>query len=151
MTKLTNKFDDVEYRHSYVESFYDTLVAAQLRALRKTEGLTQKQMAKRVGTQQSGISAFESDDYSRWSVPTLRKFSREFDVALVVKLARFSEALKDIGEFGRDSVFVEPWRVDGGRFSSAATSDSVIEVGSSGLPSPLDPRTLSISNAGAAP
>lgn len=111
-SRLIEQFADKEYRHSYVASFFDTLIAAQLRALRKEGGLTQKELAKRTGTQQSGISAFERDDYSKWSIPTLRKFASEFDVGLVFKFVRFSEILDQVDRFTRDDVFVVPYDKD---------------------------------------
>lgn len=98
--KLASRFRDRDYRHEYTEAFFDTLVAGQLRALRKKLGLTQKEMGEKTGTTQSGISSFESEDYSRWSVSTLRRFARVFDVAVVVKFASFSDAAREIEEFG---------------------------------------------------
>ena len=103
---LTEEFQDNEYRHGYSESFYDTLISAQLRALRKERGWTQEGLAEQTGTTQSAISVFENSDYSNWSIPKLREFARAFDVALVVKFVRFSEVQDEVAGFDRSAVFV---------------------------------------------
>jgi len=95
---LRDKFKDPEYRDSYIEAFYDTLIALQLRSLRGE--MTQRELAERTSTSQSTISSFESEDYSKWSIPTLRKFAREFDVAVQVRFVSFGEALEDCEAFG---------------------------------------------------
>lgn len=107
--QLTSRFESKEYRHDYTESFFDTLIASQIRALRKRYGWKQAELGRRTGTTQSGISAFESSDYSKWSVATLRRFARAFDVALEVRFVDFADALKRADEFGRQMVFVVPY------------------------------------------
>jgi transcriptional regulator with XRE-family HTH domain len=122
-----DQFADRDYRHDYTESFFDTLISAQIRALRKRFGWTQEQLGKETGTTQSGISAFESSDYSRWSVNTLRNFARVFDVALVIKFASFSEALKNIEEFDDSYLLLPSFDEDAElRQIGGETSDSVI-------------------------
>ena len=48
-------------------------VAMQIHALRTGAGLTQKELAKRVGTSHSVISRLESDDYEGYSLPMLQR------------------------------------------------------------------------------
>lgn len=121
--KLTRKFKDKDYRHIYTASFFDTLLATQIRALRTQEKLSQKELGRRTGTKQSGISAFENTDYSRWSVSTLRKFSREFDVALVVKFESFGKTLDEVESFNKDSIFIPSFDEDP-TFHESAVSTS---------------------------
>lgn len=100
--RLLKRFRDRDYRHSYVESFLDSLVSTQIRTLREREGWSQKDLAKRIGTTQPGISRVESPNYSAWSIKTLRKLAAVFDLALSIKFVSFGDAIDDIEQFGVD-------------------------------------------------
>lgn len=110
--RLIEEFQDKEYRHEYTESFFDTLIATQLRAFRNREGWTQKELGEKADTTQSGISEFENSDYSRWSVATLRRLARIFDVALEVRFIGFGKALREIQSFGPETVWVSSFKND---------------------------------------
>lgn len=97
--RLLGRFQEPEYRQTYVEAFLNTSIAAQIRALRRSRKLSQKQLGVLIGTKQSGVSALENVNYSRWSLSTLRKIARVFDVALVVRFESFGEILDDITSF----------------------------------------------------
>lgn len=105
--RLLKRFHDKEYRESYLTSFLNTLIASQIRALREKQHLSQAELGEKIGTTQPGISALESVTYSKWSLRTLRKLARAFDVALVVRFESYGEALEDIVEFN-DSVLEKP-------------------------------------------
>ena len=127
MDELTRNLTDKEYRHGFVESFYDTVIAAQIKALRKQKGWKQQELGEKTGTTQSGISMFEADDYSRWSVPTLRKFAREFDVGLIVRFERFSRILDAIEGFGEAEVFLPPYAEDDPA-TKISSSDDIVRI-----------------------
>lgn len=97
--RLRKQFREPSYRRAYVDSFLNTAIAAQIKALRETRGMSQKELGSRINTQQSGISALENVNYSRWSLSTLRKLAEAFDVALVVKFVSFGEVLDEIASF----------------------------------------------------
>lgn len=115
--RLRRLFRDQSYRRTYMESFLNTAIAAQIKALREARGLSQKDLGSRINTSQPGISALENVNYSRWSLSTLRKLAEAFDVALVVKFVSFGEALDEVTAFDssrlnklsfeEDSVFVD--------------------------------------------
>jgi transcriptional regulator with XRE-family HTH domain len=100
--RLLRNFRDPEYRHAYLESFLNSLIAFQIRALRKRRGWSQDDLAAEMGTKQSAISRIEDPDYSTWKIETLRKAARAFDLALVVKFVSFGDAVDDIEQFGID-------------------------------------------------
>ncbi len=103
--RLARRFQDREYRSTYVDGFLDSYIAAQIHALREAREFRQDELAKLIGTKQSGISKLENVNYSGWSIRTLRKLAKAFDVALVVKFVAFSEALTEIENFNvRDLV-----------------------------------------------
>lgn len=126
LATLTKKFKDKEYRREYVNSFFDSLITAQIRALRKRGRLTQAQLGERTGTTQSGISAFESDEYSAWTINTLRKLASVFDVAVIVKFASYGEAAREIDYFGESTVLVPSFANDRA-FVGTAEASSVTQ------------------------
>ena len=118
--RLRENFADPNYRHGYVDAFFNTVLAAQIKALREREGLTQAQLAESIGTVQSGVSTLENVNYSRWSVRTLRKLARRFDLALVVKVASFGAALSEIDAFS-EATLSPPSFNDDPQFHGPAT------------------------------
>lgn len=100
--RLWNRFKGYEYRHSYIESFLNSLISAQIRSIRERENLSQQELAEKIGTTQPAVSRIENPDYSRWSINTLRKLARAFDMALSIKFISFGDSLNDIEGFGED-------------------------------------------------
>jgi len=110
--RLLQRFRERRYREGYLEAFLNTRIAAQIKALREARRLSQAQLAKRVGTTQPGISALENVHYTSWSLRTLKKLARAFDVALIVKFESFGKALDDITAFSAESLAVPPFAKD---------------------------------------
>lgn len=100
--RLLRKFGDKEYREAYLEAFLDSVVSTQIRDLRERENWSQKELADRIGTKQSVISRIEGREYSRWSIETLKRLARAFDLALCVKFISFGDALNEIDGFQTD-------------------------------------------------
>src|ERR1017187_6580938 len=80
--RMKRDFQDEEARYAYVEDFMNSHIAIQIKGVRKFRQLSQEQLAKRFGTQQSGISRLENVNYSSWEVETLRKVARALGVRL---------------------------------------------------------------------
>ena len=122
--RLLKRFRDPDYRHSYMESFLDSLIATQIRTLREREKWSQKELADKVETTQPAISRLERPDHSAWSLKTLRSLARAFDMALSVKFVSFGDAVQDIEgfradrlirpSFGEDPVFLSNEEVETG-------------------------------------
>lgn len=98
------KFFNSEYRAGYAESFLDTRIATQIRVLREQRGWTQAQLAEAAGMKQSRICALEDANYSSWSVTTLKRLARAFDVPLDVEFGTFGQLLREVSTFNRDSL-----------------------------------------------
>jgi len=127
---MTNrkKFEDREYRASYAESFLDTSIATQIRVLREQRELTQAELAELAGMKQSRISALEDANYSRWSIATLKRLARAFDVPLNVGFGTFGGLLADIDGFNRRSLerpafAADPALLGDGATMATATND----------------------------
>ena len=63
-------------------------VALELAALRKESGLSQKELAKRVGTTQQQISRLESTSYEGHSLSMLRRVAEAFGATIHIELLR---------------------------------------------------------------
>ena len=104
MTTRREKLKDKEYRAGFAESFLDTSIATQIRVLREQRDWTQAQLAHEAGMKQSRISALENADYSKWSIGTLKRLARAFDVPLNVAFGTFGKLLVEVDQFGRASL-----------------------------------------------
>ena len=102
--KLRPEFQDEEYRHAYAEECLNTMIATQIKVLREQREMTQSTLASCAEMLQPRLSVMESADYSSWSVNTLKRLARAFDLALSVKFEAFSDVVLDFEEMSRDSL-----------------------------------------------
>lgn len=100
-TTLLDEFEDAEYAHAYCDEFLNTYIATQLKVLREQRGWTQGQVAELADMKQTRISVLEDINYSSWSVKTLRRLARAFDLRLKVSFEDFSTIIDDICLFSR--------------------------------------------------
>ncbi len=96
--------DDEEFRYGYAESFLNTFVAAQIKALREQRKMTQADLAEAIGTQQAGVSRLENVNYSAWKTETLRRIARALKVRLKISFETFGPLLNEVARFGRESL-----------------------------------------------
>ena len=73
-------------------------VAIQLAALRKGSGLSQKELAKRVGTSQQQISRLESPSYEGHSLSMLRRVAGVLGASLRVEIRRKKHPMPIVAE-----------------------------------------------------
>src|SRR6185503_9471853 len=105
MSDLTNnflvEFHDHETRHVYADELLNTFIATQIKVLREEREWTQSSLAERAGMRQERISVLEDINYESWSVKTLKRLAKAFDVRLSIKFETFGSFLKDFDEFQR--------------------------------------------------
>ncbi len=70
---VDEKLKNPKFRKGFLEEFEKLSIGEQLVRLRLQAGLTQVQVAKRVGTTASAISRYENAEYDRYEIQTLRK------------------------------------------------------------------------------
>jgi predicted transcriptional regulator len=70
---LEKKLADPKFRKGFEEEAQKLAIGEQLSRLRREAGLTQAQVAKRIGTTASAISRYENAEYDRYELRTLRK------------------------------------------------------------------------------
>ncbi len=104
ITRLRAKFQDEEYRHSYAEECLNTMVASQIKILREQREMTQAKLAEKTDMKQPRLSILEDANYSNWSINTLKRLARAFDVALSVRFEAFSDVILDFESLSRESM-----------------------------------------------
>ncbi len=95
---------DEEFRYGYAESYLNSYIAAQIKVLREQRGMTQGDLAERIGTKQAGISRLENVNYSSWKTETLRKIARALGVRLRISFEPFGSLPNEVEGFSRESL-----------------------------------------------
>jgi len=70
---VEKKLQDPKFKKVYLEESHKLSIAEQLVKLRLDAGLTQAELAKKVGTTASAISRYENVEYDRYEINTIRK------------------------------------------------------------------------------
>jgi ribosome-binding protein aMBF1 (putative translation factor) len=69
-------------------------VGMLIRESREAQGLTQKQLAQRVGTSQSAISRIEDANYDKLMLETLYRIADALNLPLAIRLGKRSAQLQ---------------------------------------------------------
>lgn len=91
--ELLSELEIPEYHDYFVASQLNKGFSFQMRALRSSQDLTQKQLAELSGTKQSVISRTETNGVSNLSVKTLLKLASAFNVGLVLRFVSLEHLL----------------------------------------------------------
>ena len=128
LKEIFTDFSDLEYRHAYIDEFINNQLATQIRTLRIARGLNQRDLAERAAMAQSRISALENVNYSSWSVATLKRLARAFDVALSIKFVAFGQALPESLAFRQGSLAVPKFEDEAKRCETQEGRDDASNV-----------------------
>jgi len=101
---LREELEDEEYRYAYAEDYLNTHIAAQIRVLREQRGMTQQDLADKIGTKQAGVSRLENVNYSSWKTQTLKRIARALGVRLSITFETFGTLLQEAAGFRRGSL-----------------------------------------------
>ena len=101
---LRKNLCDREYAEEYAESYLNARVATQIKVIREQRGMTQAELGTRIGTTQAGVSRYEDVNYSSWSLRTLAKLARAFDVRLRVSFEPYGTLPDEVIRFDRNSL-----------------------------------------------
>ena len=72
---LDKQLEKTSFRKKFLEESWRLSIAEQLTKIRLEAGLTQAELAKKVGTTASAISRYENTDYNRYEVATIRRIA----------------------------------------------------------------------------
>jgi transcriptional regulator with XRE-family HTH domain len=93
-----------EFSEGYAEGFLDTYVSTQIKVLREQRGMTQAELANKIGTKQPVIARIERGGSSSRNIGTLKKLARAFNVRLHVSFETFGSLIGDFEKFSRASL-----------------------------------------------
>ncbi|MHB8084299.1 MAG: helix-turn-helix domain-containing protein [Dehalococcoidia bacterium] len=82
---------DKNQRYKWASNELHKAIALQIKALRQSRGLTQKEFANKIGTYQATISKYENESYKGHSIRILKEIAQVFDVVLIIRFTSFSE------------------------------------------------------------
>lgn len=93
-TKILDRLtgDDPELREMIAEERLNAQVARMIYEARTAAGLTQKQLADLIGTQQSTVARLEDADYEGYSLSMLRRIAEALNQRLEVRFIPEREA-----------------------------------------------------------
>ena len=83
---LENELKDADFRNEYEALAGEFAVAKEVIRLRKSNGWTQKELAKRAHTSQPAIARLESGNYQSVSLSFLRKIGSALGAVPVVHM-----------------------------------------------------------------
>ena len=100
--------DNPEYREQYANSVLTENVSTQVQALRRQRGLTQEDLARKIGTKQPRISNIEtppeSDDPPNWEVATLSRIAHALGTRLKITFETYGSLVEELGSVSSDSL-----------------------------------------------
>jgi len=91
---LDDQLKDPAFSARFEEAGEAWDVAMQIAALRKESGLSQKELAKRVGTSQQQISRLESPGYEGHSLSMIRRVAEVLGASVRVRIQRHKRPMK---------------------------------------------------------
>jgi transcriptional regulator with XRE-family HTH domain len=100
-------WEDEAYRNQYGTSTLIQKVSAQVQAVRRQRGLSQEQLAAKIGTKQPRISAVETPpegDRTNWEVDTLNRIAQALGTRLNITLETYGTLLDDLDTITSDSL-----------------------------------------------
>ncbi len=81
---LKEEFKDKSFEDAFYNELEVERVAVEIAFYREKAGLTQQELADKIGTSQSAIARLEDSNYKGYSLKQLRKIADAFDLELVV-------------------------------------------------------------------
>jgi DNA-binding XRE family transcriptional regulator len=85
---LKEKLRDPKFRKGYHEARTAVMLGYKIHQLREKLGLTQAELAKRMGTKQQAIARLERGDYEGFTLKTLERIAEATKTELVIDFRR---------------------------------------------------------------
>ena len=90
-SSLYKRLQDRKFRRAFVSSRIAQTTATQIRVMRQKQELSQKDLARELGTSQNAVYRLENPKSTKPNISTLERIADFFGVGLVVRFAPFSE------------------------------------------------------------
>jgi DNA-binding XRE family transcriptional regulator len=85
---LKEKLRDPKFRKEYREARMAVFLGYKIHELREKLGLTQAELARRMGTKQQAIARLERGDYEGFTLKTLERIAEATKTELVIDFRR---------------------------------------------------------------
>ncbi len=85
---LEEKLKDPKFRNGYDEARMAVFLGYKIFQLREKLGLTQADLARRMGTKQQAIARLERGDYEGFTLKTLERIAKATKTELVIDFRR---------------------------------------------------------------
>jgi transcriptional regulator with XRE-family HTH domain len=105
-SSLVVELKDKGYRDAYVASQIRIGLPLQVRALRKSRGWTQPELAEYANMAQPRISEIEKPGERKLNIDTLLRLAAAFDVGLQVRFVPFSELINSSESLDLDTLWI---------------------------------------------
>lgn len=84
--KLGKEMKSTRFATAFQKELSRNRLANQIASLREKQGWTQADLARKIGTTQSGIARLENPNYRNYSLKTLEKVAAVLNARLIVGL-----------------------------------------------------------------
>lgn len=128
---MNDAFSNKEYRDAFVEANIRNGIAFQIRALRKRQGLSQRDLGEKMGKQQNVISRLEDPDYGKLTLQTLLTLARTFDVGLIVRFVSYGQLIASLGDVSDERLAVPNFEEEAAERFAGEVSDLIEEFSAS--------------------
>jgi transcriptional regulator with XRE-family HTH domain len=106
--RLRQNLTDKEYREQYADSTLVSDISAQVQALRRQRGLSQEELAERIGSKQPKISSIETppdgDKLPNWELGTLNRVAHALGTRLRVRFESYGSLVEELGTLTTESL-----------------------------------------------
>jgi transcriptional regulator with XRE-family HTH domain len=92
--EILEELGNRDERHDFIDVRVKQRIALLIRNIRKRQGLSQEQLAEKMGKHQTHIARLEKLEYGGYAVNSLLEVFKALDVALFVDVVAFSEFLE---------------------------------------------------------
>lgn len=103
-SKRLQRLKSKSYRVAIAKANLGSRIAVQIRMLREAAGLSQAQLAKKIGTRQSAIARIEDPSYGKQSLAVIARIAAEFDVAPWAEFVSFSTYLRRTSDLAPEAL-----------------------------------------------
>jgi transcriptional regulator with XRE-family HTH domain len=126
LTKLRSKI----YRSNASETNAATRVAIQIRALREQAGMSQAELARRLGTRQSAVARLEDMNYGKQSIAVLHRIAAIFDVSTWVEFVSYTTFIRRTADLSQQALTPKPYTEEFDELGEPNTDVSLVFDGS---------------------
>ena len=109
---ILKRLPDREFRNAYRRARVRTLLAYQIRAIRKKRGWLQGMFAEALKKPQSVASRYEDPGYGKYTLETLHDIADAFDCGLVVKFEPYQDFLIKTSDLTAENLLAEAFNAN---------------------------------------